>query len=52
MGIGFIITIIFFAALLGIFSRQVLATNEDSRYTEDDHNGHDDHTDNPHFHAM
>lgn len=56
MGVGFIVTIILLAILLGVFSRQVLTSSVDTSQPEDgsdsdDH--HDDHhKDKPHFHAM
>jgi hypothetical protein len=53
MGLGFIITIILLAALLGIFSRQVLSTNETKQQSvPSNHSDDNDHHDSPHFRAM
>ncbi|WP_157061923.1 hypothetical protein [Alicyclobacillus ferrooxydans] len=56
MGVGFIISIIFLAALLGIFSRQALQVTEERSSVEDGshpvNENHPDDSDSSHSHAM
>lgn len=52
MGIGFVVTIILLAILLGVFSRQVLTTSEDAFRSEHEPANDDEHKDKPHFNAM
>lgn len=43
MGIGFIITVIVFACLLGLFSRQVLTNQDDAGLSAKNHGDDNDH---------